>query len=407
MQKILYLQGVIKYLDFKNKRRSRKKSEHEKHLTNEDAKILQDAIASLSKSLNINVTMKFNQFKAIFMHILISKCHYYLEDYSEAMHNLKEAMLKISDLNKYLLESVDDIDPRVMFISNGIILESLLYNLGKVCEKLGKKKQSAWVFNRMMEITYYRSNSIHRKACKKMKTYLFENNNFFIDTNNIVAKLHLEKMSNRFDNDNKKFCITVSETLLGKFPSTYELKEMLLSCVNKYISQNDLISYFQFDSGVTSKFDLIAKYYNMKNFQTSSTFCKHNNSGAFGTDFYGAMCHGINTLTEDEREHNQLDKYIFIFIYAEDFKFNSEEENKELARKFIDSNVTVYVFIFDEFVKEKKLTNIKKYLKDLVEGYLIWVRNFEIIEQAFQNISICSKNKNILDSNYDNYKYIS
>jgi hypothetical protein len=417
MQKILYLQGLIKYVDFKTKRLERKRSmgydPNEKSIiNNEEATILQEALVSLNKSLSINLTMNFNHFKTIFIYILISKCLYYLEDYNEAINKLKEGMLKIADLNKFIFESSEEIDPRVMFISNGMIIERLLYTLAKINEKIGKKKLSAWTFNKLMEITYFRSNGIHRKACKMLKKFLYEDNQFRMGIKNIVSKLLLEKMSNRYENSNKKIKIIISENLLGQFSSCYELKEMLLKCINKYISQNDLISYFQFDSNITSRFDLIAKYYNIRNFQSCPKFCRFNGGinqfTKIKTNFYLAVNEAVKVLIEDEKDSNRptLDKYIFIFLYAEDFRFNSEEENKDLTRLLIENNITFYVFLFDDNVTDKKLTNIKKYLKDIVEGYLIHVKNFEIIEQAFQNISLCAKNKNILDSNYDNFKYI-
>jgi hypothetical protein len=64
------------------------------------------------------------------------------------------------------------------------------------------------------------------------------------------------------------------------------------------------------------------------------------------------------------------------------------------------------VFILNADASEKKLRKIKQYLLDLVEGYVIVVNNFDIVEQAFHNISLVGTKKNILESNFDNNRYI-
>ncbi len=128
----------------------------------EDLRLLEEAIVELNHSLSINSTMNLNQIKSIFILILIAKCNFYNEKYTEASNDLKKALLKFSDLNKYFFEKNlwEQIDPRVMFIINGIIIEQILFNLGRVCEKLKKKQLAGWIFNKMMEISYFRTNEI-------------------------------------------------------------------------------------------------------------------------------------------------------------------------------------------------------------------------------------------------------
>ena len=417
-QKIFYFHGLIKFLDFYNRKQNLKdKNVNKKERTEklkEEYQLLEDAITNLRKALAINSTMNFNQIKSIFILILMAKCSFFSEDYNEATNNLKEALLKLSDLNKYFSEKQlwEHIDPRVMFITNGIIIEQILFYLGRVCEKIGKTQLAGWIFNKLMEISYFRTNDIHRKAVNKLQKFLFDR-----DTNQfLVSKFLLDKVCRRMRKNpvNKKLCIVVSENLLKNFASTYELREVLLKCVENYINQFDLISYFQFDTNVQSLIVEAAKAYNIKLFTDSPNFCKYSGNldqnAKEKTNFFRAMETAVNLLTKDDEFYvnrdQQHDKYIFTFIYSEDFRFHSADENKFLITKLIESNVSVYTFCLDDNIQDKKITNIKKYLKDLVEGYLILVKNFKIIKQAFQNISSKGFQKNILQCDYQNHKFI-
>lgn len=421
-QKILYFYGLIKFLDFAKKKQDLKernipKKERYERMK-EEFHLLEDAIVNLKKALQINYTMNFNQIKSIFILILIAKCNFYSEDYTEATNSLKEALIKFSDLNKYFFDKFlsEQIDPRVMFVTNGIIIEQILFYLGRICEKIGKKQLSGWIFNKLMEISYFRTNEIHRKAVNKLYKFLFEKEsaNFLEKKIHLEKKFLLEKVCRRVRKTpaNKKLCIVVSENLLKNFNSTYELREVILKCLENYINQFDLISYFQFDSNIQSLIPEAAKAYNLKIFSDSSSFCKYTeNLDDNRPDFYKAIDTAVSILTKDEgfyaeRGQETHDTYIFNFIFSEDFRFSSANENRELAKKLIENNVSLYTFCLDENIPQKKLQNIKKYSKDLVEGYLILVKNFKVIKQAFQNISNKGTQKNILQSNFENHKYI-
>jgi len=165
-QKIYYFYGFLKFSDYK-RRRSKIKAELAGKFDNKEklkdevrnqmkihSKLLVDATKYLKKSLTINNAMHFNLIKCIFILILLSNCAYLSEEYPEASNHLREALLRFSDLNKFFFDrKIDDqVDPRVMFIINGVIMEQILYNIGKICNKVQKKKLAAWVFNKLMEI---------------------------------------------------------------------------------------------------------------------------------------------------------------------------------------------------------------------------------------------------------------
>jgi len=382
----------------------------------EDHRLLEEAIADLNNALNINTTMNLNQIKCIFILILIAKCNFYNEKYTEASNDLKKALLKFSDLNKYFFEKNlwEQIDPRVMFIINGLIIEQILFNLGRVCEKLKKKQLSGWIFNKMMEISYFRTNEIYRKACGKLYKY------FEVEKENLQfsnCKSLLSKITRRLKRygSNKKICILVSENLLKYFNSSYELREVLLRCVDKYISEFDLVSFMQFDLSIQCYVAEAAKVYNSKIFRETENFCKYSGNidedQRIKTNFYRAMNSAISILINGETNtlestEDSNDKYIFSFLFAEDFRFGSNDENKAILNGLIKNKISLYNFFFDDQIQESKLLKIKKYLKDVVEGFVIRVKNFKIIKQAFQNISNKGIQKNILNSTFENHKYI-
>ena len=407
----------MKYLDFYKRKQDLKEKNIPKaerlKMRQDDQRLLEEAIVDLNYSLSINTTMNLNQIKSIFTLILIAKCNFYNEKYTEASNDLKKALLKFSDLNKYFFEKNlwEQIDPRVMLIINGIIIEQILFNLGRVCEKLKKKQLAGWIFNKMMEISYFRSNEIYRKACNKLKKF------FEIEKENLEfsnCKNLLEKISRRLKkySGNKRICIIVSENLLKNFNSSYELREVLLKCVEKYISEFDVISYIQIDTNITSYITEAAKVYNSKIFRDTENFCKYsgNLEDNKKINFSKAMNSAFSILNKGENSFDDIeqrnDKYIFTFLLADDFRFSSSDENKSVLTNLIKNKISLYNFFFDEFVQENKILKIKKYLKDVIEGFVITVKNFKIIKQAFQNITNRGGNKNILHTNFDNHKYI-
>jgi hypothetical protein len=444
-QKIYYFYGFLKFSDYK-RRRSKIKAELAGKFDNKEklkdevrnqmkihSKLLVDATKYLKKSLTINNAMHFNLIKCIFILILLSNCAYLSEEYPEASNHLREALLRFSDLNKFFFDrKIDDqVDPRVMFIINGVIMEQILYNIGKICNKVQKKKLAAWVFNKLMEITYFRSENIHRKACNKLYEILFltkftsqhkkQENTYY------MSECLLRKIKNRFDNQNKSLLIMISENLLENFCSRYELKEVLLKCIDKYLNKTDKLNFIQFSYEIQSLvyFDTVEK--NFPLLKNDAKLCGRPDNYVPGMkiNFAKMVKKGIETFKKDQN-NNQIeepspnDRYIFLFIYSSDFRFESKEENHEIIHLLVSNQISLYVFILDD-IPEKKIFKIKDYLNYLMEGYLILVKNFQIIEESFQNITPVALRKkkqgdpessdncfshNILDSNFENHKYI-
>jgi len=337
---------------------------------------------------------------------------------SDASNCLKEALLKFADLNKFIFEkNLDDqLDPRVMFVVNGVIIEQVLYQTGKICSKIGKKKLAAWVYNKLMEVSYFRSTEIEQSCCKKLYKFLFDTNpnNILEKKDFILSKKKLEKICNRFSK-NKNVQLIISENLLKSFSSTYELREILLKCINNYMEQFDVISTLQFDYDVQVFVSPDFKNQNLNVIKNNPNFCKYSNNldSTLKSNIFIALDTGLDTISEIEVENqnnlqnnpNNYDKYIYLFLYAQDFRFETDEEAKKILTKLLNNEVSLILFVFDDQLKEDKLKRIKEYLKWIIEGYVIHVKNFQIIEETFQNNAKKPK-KNILGCNFDNFRYI-
>ena len=95
-----------------------------------------------------------------------------------------------------------------------------------------------------------------------------------------------------------------------------------------------------------------------------------------------------------------------MFLSPNDIKFKSEDDNKNISRKLIMYNISLYIFCFDLNINPDKILKIKNFLNYLIEGHLIIVKNFDIIKQVFQNICGNKQRKNILKANFENHMNI-
>jgi len=274
---------------------------------------------------------------------------------SDASNCLKEALLKFADLNKFIFEKGldDQLDPRVMFVVNGVIIEQVLYQTGRICSKIGKKKLAAWVYNKLMEVSYFRSTEIEQKCCEKLYKFLFDVNTFNIQEKKdyILSKKKLEKICNRFTK-NKNVQFIISENLLKSFSSTYELREILLKCINNYMEPDDIVSSLQFDYDVQAFISPDFKKKNLNIIKNNANFCKYSNNleQNLKSNIFQALDYGLDAISDIEFEYennfqnnvNQLknlDKYIYLFIYASDFKFDNDEEAKNILSKLLHNDI--------------------------------------------------------------------
>ena len=281
-------------------------------------------------------------------------------------------------------------------------------------------------------------------------------------------KLLLEKLSNINNNIIKHVLLAVSDNFLRKYKDAgLELREVLLNCISLYLSNSDIISYCQYGEKSRLIFPPYRKLLGYKYYKESESFCilgwgfnevKQNlynciiesllildnekllnsnshltntieieNNNNFSNDNIDNLSNFDNNKytckNKDNKENyfnnienllkdTYIDKYLFFFTLIEDFNFNSEDETRDIIKKALELNLSFFVFIIGNIDEEteSRANKISKFLKNFVQGYVVLVKNFNIIEEVFQSISIkvCKENfESLVNANFENYKLIS
>ena len=205
----------------------------------------------------------------------------------------------------------------------------------------------------------------------------------------------------------KNICILTTENLLKQFPCPIDLKNLLIKYLKSYFKENDLISFMQLNERERNYF----KNINIKRiddfkeradlFEYDINWDHEIKNINFKIDFVG----GLKEIIEEfkNENNNNMDNIIFCFINSDDFDLDSEADL--IFDDLVINNVSIYFFYFD-YLDEKKIKKIKMFLKNLDEGHLIIVKNYEIIERAFQNISFSKSKKNVVNLKFANHNYI-
>lgn len=212
----------------------------------------------------------------------------------------------------------------------------------------------------------------------------------------------------------KNLWMVITESLLVKFPCPIDLKSFLVRCLKYYLKDTDVVNFAQINESYTEYLPNIDKK-NLNLFTTrpdlfninTENIDYENNSVKKDGDFSTSIKKIVSFIDEDEKQKGKnIDKIVFLFINSSNFRLNDADDPLfDVLRK---NKISVYCFCFDE-LSEKKMIKMKTFLKFLYEGHLIIVKNYEVIERAFQNISYPSdnlKNKNVLTLKFSNHNFI-
>lgn len=455
-QKTLYFSGLMCYLEYMKQKIPSKKI------------YLSEGLKYLKESLNINQTLGINSIKMVLTLILMAKFNYRLEEYTQALVCLKDAIVRFSEVNQYFFEKKmeDILDSRVIFIIVNIIFEQIFSLNAIICNRIGKRQLSGLIYNTLLSKAFFISRDVQIEIFIKLNKFLFETTNkelglsLAFETHGVLkettmsnhhnrresqfynelkksvfeseTKFHEKKVIHQIENKiedlynqskfekarymimkncnrkanlNKNIFLLTSEFLLGKLSSDFEMKEVMLKCIKKYLSSSDVIGYAAYTGLiVTNHIPSSAKDYNLKIFESNSYFFGSENYYSGKSDIFTPITYACEKMSQFN-----YDQYIFLFCFSDEFKFNSEEDARHIIKTCLNSKATLYVFVFDDEVKRKKLDKMVVYLANFIEAYLIIVKNFKVIEEAFQNISILgdsSNKRNILTYNYENHNYI-
>jgi hypothetical protein len=246
---------------------------------------------------------------------------------------------------------------------------------------------------------------IHKPKYKKIEAidyYIYKKSKAL--TERIISRIDINKASSKF------ITFFTTENLLRDFPCPIDLKSFLLCSIQKYLKESDIISFIQINDLENIYLDRMTLR-NIEEFKSRTDLFDIENSKKteikkpLNIDFSWGLWKVIEQIKHlESNNHTNLDKIVFCFMNSDDFKLRSEED--DIFEELINENVAVYCFIFDD-VEEKKLKRIGDFIKNLDEGYVILVKNYEIIERAFQNISYSLENKtNVINIKFSNHNYI-
>lgn len=223
-------------------------------------------------------------------------------------------------------------------------------------------------------------------------------------TERVISRIDITKASSKY------ITFLTTENLLLDFPCAIDLKSFLIRSIQKYLKESDIISFMQCNNLKNIHLERMTNR-NIEEFKLRTdlfeidNFKKLEEKKSLEIDFTGALFKVIEQIRYlESSNHTNLDKIVFCFINSDDFKLRSEED--DIFEELINENVAVYCFIFDD-VEDKKLKRITDFIKNLDEGHVILVRNYEIIERAFQNISYSLENRNnVINIKFSNHNYI-
>jgi len=184
----------------------------------------------------------------------------------------------------------------------------------------------------------------------------------------------------------------------------------LIRIIQIYLKESDILAFLQANENEKVHLERLT-IRNINEFKTRNDLFEIENLKIMdkqikvSVDFSGALSIIIEQIKYLEGNyHNNLDKIVFCFMNSDDFILRSD--NDDIFEELISCEVAVYCFLFDT-PEESELKRIKSFIKNLDEGYIIIVKNYEIIERAFQNISFSlEKNNNMLNIKFSNHNYI-
>ena len=391
------------------------------------------AIKYFTKSNEINKTFQINKIKIIVISIYICKCYLYLDKKSEAIANIKNALIMFFELNRGWIEMNMKVylNPRIILLVNGAIIEQILFYIGSINRGI-KFKVSANFFSLSLSVSYFKTDNIQSHSCKYLEQILH-----FQKGRNPTQLAYLEKISNRLSKHavKKNIFIFFSSEFTKILPTTIEISEIISKCIRNYMSENDSIYCARFDNYRDAQIKKVSEFSkdhimkilsegfrgNISNYGMQEAFAyaiSLISEEAGKKNGTGSNCDGLSVFDgvlgfQNERAGSGSDNYIFQFILSSDYVFSSKSQNQCCKQGLIDNKVSLYTLIFDieeaEKEEKEKGINYKKTkkgriihsLKQITEGVLVMVNNFSTIKCSFQNISRKYSQKNVFNINCD------
>lgn len=426
------------FIDLHKKQKS--KDEDLKHFyhdkqENEKLFFLSQAIDNFKKASRINDHLQINSIKNIIIYLYLSKCYYYYQNdnqKTEASKMLKKSIVSFVKFFKMIRELTEDsktskffVDPRIILMISGILMEDILYSIGHFAKKMNKNKTAFDFLTKIFSISYYKNHHIHQKAIHIMEKILRLSN----QKKNIAYK-KLSKLEIRLSVKPKRkvMFIIISENFIENYHSLESFRVLVKNCLMKYLDNKDLIGYIYLakedqvkesespcnKDGKATNIGLFEKLDAMKEIdnhilqlilkKSNQIIINQNNSKSSNNSskiHLGNSFEIISSVCKEKRLYN-VDLYCFAFAKLKDIRFSSDSKAKKIFEEFYHKNASIYIYCFNKEIPEDKVSHYKKFFNHFSEGVIVLVKNFKMIKLGFENISNLQKQHNLLSIDYSN-----
>lgn len=134
---------------------------------------LENAIVHFKAAFKINEHLQVNQIKNIVILLYLSKCYFHeRRAKDDANKMLKKAIVVFAKFNSLIAKDLKDkikVDPRIMLIVNGSLMEYIVYCIAKFAKKVEKYKVAYVAFQHFFHLSYFKNENLHCKALKAFK----------------------------------------------------------------------------------------------------------------------------------------------------------------------------------------------------------------------------------------------
>ena len=267
-----YLLGLVYYFHYFGSYKQQKKPkdnnnnnnnnnanniENKKNLRKEMEHVLDNAIIHFKASYKLNEHLQINAIKNISILLYLSKC--YLHNRSskdETNKTIKKAIVMLSKFNKYIIELCSEptlsvkVDPRIMLIVNGNLMQFILYYIAKYAQKLNKYKCTYQALDYLFHISYYKNEPLFFKAfktLKKVNDILQEQQNWNNSNKETKSKISSSKGSvksaSSFDNDKNESSSSLKTSTIVYLKKEITKENDNTTAFNELIASLNLIEY--------------------------------------------------------------------------------------------------------------------------------------------------------------------
>ena len=146
-----------------------------------------EAIKYFIECKNINIMLGINQIKNIYCLIMISKCYIQLNEYSNSINNINEALSLFFEFSKSFKDSHSkNYNSKIMLFIENNIFHYILYTFEHICYSFNKPFACNWIILKIFETSPFFINNIHYHSGIFLQTFLERN------------KLKLNKADSKF-----------------------------------------------------------------------------------------------------------------------------------------------------------------------------------------------------------------